>query len=188
MTTGNYGGPDYGPPGYGPPGHGPPGHGPPSGPYIGAGPRPTFGALGAVIAIAGAIAVVLAYTALDWFDGGSSSTFSDVHDVVTAAPSHAVTGLAAAYFGWLAWLLLCGSVIVAIAANAASNASAVVRAAGVLVGAVSAVVTLFAIKLDGTGSRSLSDYLHHARVGFYLALAGFLLLAVGAAIGPRRRS
>ena len=56
------------------------------------------------------------------------------------------------------------------------------------------VVTFVAIKLSSSSATDGFDdttpnfhyYLEHASTGFYLALFGFVLMAVGAIIGPRK--
>ncbi|MDT4928397.1 MAG: hypothetical protein QOF92_1264 [Pseudonocardiales bacterium] len=174
SQSGGYGGPQPG--GYG---------APPSNPYGGGPPSQSFGVVGAAIAVVGAALVVVAFTALNWFKGNGSSKVSDIHKVLDGAPSNTVSGLANAYFSWLGWVLLALAAIIAIAANAPSPASGALRGVGVVVGLGAAVLTLFAIKLS-SGGPDLTAYLKDGRVGFYATLAGFVLIAVGAAIGPRR--
>jgi hypothetical protein len=178
MTQGN---PGYGPPPGSPSG----GYNAPPNPYGGGARTQSFGVVGAAIAIVGAAAVIIAFTALDWFKGGSSKV-SDIKTVLDAAPSNDVSGLANAYFSWLCWVLLAVAAIAAIAANAPSPASGPLRGVGVVVGLAGAVLTLFAIKLSSSGPQGLSDYLKDARIGFYFAIVGFVVIAVGAAMGPRR--
>jgi hypothetical protein len=55
------------------------------------------------------------------------------------------------------------------------------------------VITFVAIKFFNSKAGQISSefsgygtYLKHARLGFYFALAAFLLAGIGAAIGPRR--
>ena len=209
MSAGGYGQqpygqqPQYGQPGYGPPpGYGgPPGYGAPAG-YGGPGgygpPRARFGLVGTALAAVGAVLLIVAFTATHWYDGSQDSSFSKVKDQLDVVDkAGAAEGIAKAYFGWLAWVLLALAVLVAIAANLPSPAAGVLRAVGAVVGIAGIVVTFLAIKLvdtskiPGAGSvsgvpDSYSDYLKHTGVAFYLALGGFLLAAVGSIIGPRK--
>jgi hypothetical protein len=75
---------------------------------------------------------------------------------------------------------------VAIAANLPSPASGPLRALGGIVGAAGVAFTFLAIDFNVTGA-SYGDYIKDARVGFYFAVAGFLLAGIGALIGPQRR-
>ncbi|WP_375484120.1 hypothetical protein [uncultured Jatrophihabitans sp.] len=201
-----YGGPQYGQPGYGQPGYGqpqyaPPGYGAPQygrpgygAGYGGYGPqRQSFGIVGAALAALGAIALVIAFTATHWYKDGGDSSFSKVKDQVDAYDKvGAAAGVAKAYFGWLAWVLLVVVVLVAVAANLPSPAAVALRIIGAVLGAAGILITFLAIKLvdaskiPGGGGPDYTDYLKHTGPAFYLALGGFLLAAVGALIGPRR--
>lgn len=211
-----YGGPQYGQPGYGPPPQGQPGYGAPgygaagygapgygasqygrpgygSG-YGGYGPqRQSFGIVGAALAALGAVALIVAFTATHWYKDSGDSSFSKVKDQVDAYDKvGAATGVAKAYFGWLAWVLLVAVVLVAVAANLPSPAAVALRIIGAVIGAAGILLTFLAIKLvdgskvPGGNAPDYSDYLKHTGPAFYLALGGFLLAAVGALIGPRR--
>lgn len=184
-----YGQPQYPQQQYGQPpyGQGQPPYGQP--PYGGA-PNPygrspvtyEFGVVGTVTAAVGAILVVIAFTAVDWFKG--SLGFGDVHDILDNQGSNAPQP-ASGYFGWLGWLLLIATVVLCIAACAPSPAAQALRAIGAILAAISIAVTFFAIRF--TAGLAYTDYLKNARIGFYFALAGFLLMGIGALIGPRRR-
>lgn len=181
MTQGN--------PGYGQQQPQPGGYGAPSDPYgRGASGGRSFNVAGAAVAVLGAIAVLIAYLVLDWFKG-SHSSFSDIHKILGSAPSQAVSSLADWYFSWLGWVLLAVAAILAIAANAPTSAHGALRAAGAVVAIAGAVITFFAIKIFSTNvsaNDGLFDYVKDARLGFYVALAGFIVVAIGALMGPRR--
>lgn len=211
MTSGNYGPPEnsgqpaqpsqpaYGqqPPGYGeapPPGqYGQPGYGQPAHGYAPGAPAPYtqpterrgLGLSGLILTALGAIACVIAFTAVDWYKGGKSH-FSDVSNVVDQADKVGfATGAAKVYFSWLAWVLLAAAVILAIIANLPTPVSGAFRALGALVGLAAIGMTFWAVQfLHHQGA--YSEYIKNARVGFYLTLAGFLLITIGALIGPRR--
>jgi len=112
-----------------------------------------------------------------------------VHDVIKQGGSEAA-GLAKAYFGWLAWVLLVIAVIAAIAACVPSPAASALRLVGALLGVAGIVLTIFALKINKTSSPSFSYWFKHAAKApsLYLALGGFLLIAIGALIGPRRNT
>jgi hypothetical protein len=161
------------------------------------GPRP--GVTGLVLGGLGAACLVVAFAAVNWFDGvtrGSQSHFSDVHDVLTALDR--LGGVAATpaklYFSWLGWALFAAALVGVVAGNLPSPAAGLFRVLGVLSGLAGIVLTFLAIKLAkgslgfNEGTRNTYDeWLKHARVGFYLALGGFLLITVGALLGARRR-
>jgi hypothetical protein len=62
---------------------------------------------------------------------------------------------------------------------------------GALAGVAGIVLTIFAVKLGGSGSEnSFTSFLKHAAhaPALYLACGGFLLIAIGALIGPSKRT
>jgi hypothetical protein len=143
-----------------------------------------FGVVGTTLAGIGGVLLIVALTAVNWFSqNGVSLSFSEVHDRVSAN-SAAASGMASAYFSWLAWTLTIVGLIVAVAANLPSPASGPLRALGAVLAAAAIAFTFLAIRLY-TGN-SYSDYISHASVGFYLAVVGFLLIGIGALIGPKR--
>jgi hypothetical protein len=177
---GQYGQPQQ--PGYG---QSPYGYPAPSGNPYGApgGSSRSFGVIGAAFAVIGAAAVIIAFTAVDWFKDATSSDpahFSDVKKASDQLDKFKVAkGLSHAYFGWLGWVLLI---------------AAVLRSVGVLVALAGAVVTVFASQLsskkgDSDGNlvnASFHDFFKDAGVAYWLAIAGFVVIAIGAALGPRR--
>ena len=141
-----------------------------------------FGVVGVTLVGIGAVLLIIAFTAVNWYKATRDTGFGDISDALDRTNSAA--GVASAYFGWLAWLLLVALVIVGVVANLPSPASGPLRALGGILAAAAIALTFFAVKLDD--SLSMSDYLKNARVGFYLALAGFLIAGIGALIGPTR--
>lgn len=179
YQPGPYEQPQYGQPSYGQqPGQGPPPYGTPN-PYGRSPVTYEFGVVGTVTAAVGAILVVISFTAVDWFKGGVQ--FSDVGNATGSnAPQPAD-----AYFSWLGWLLFIVTVVLCIAACTPSPAAQALRAIGAILAAISIAFTFFAIRF--TNGSAYTDYLKNARIGFYFALVGFLLMGIGALIGPRRR-
>ncbi|MGH8859830.1 MAG: hypothetical protein ACRDVG_01120 [Jatrophihabitantaceae bacterium] len=146
---------------------------------VGSGAR--FGVVGATLAGVGAIVLIIAFTALDWYKATPSS-LGDVSDNLDG--SSGAAGLASSYFSWLAWLLAIALVIVAIGANLPSPASGPLRALGGILAAAAIAITFFAIKLDSAGI-PYTTYLKNLRLGFYFALAGFVIAGIGALVGPK---
>ncbi len=149
---------------------------------VGSGAR--FGVVGATLAGIGAVLLVIAFTAVNWRGGAASSTFGDLGNTLDV--NGAANGVAHNYFGWLGWLLAVLVVTVAILANLPSAASGPLRALGAVGAAAAIAVTFFAINLYSDHS-GYFDYLKDARLGFYFALAGFLLAGIGAMVGPTSR-
>lgn len=158
-------------------------------------PSQRFGVLSALCTVCGATLVVIAFTALRWFPGqtgsGATPTFGELHRLLgqlhdLAQPS------ARLYFGWLGWALLAAAALTALAA-ALPMPGAPFRMIGALVSAAAIGMTFIAIDLFKNVDASIGihqgywTYLKHAQVGFYCAVAGFLLLGVGALIGGSRR-
>lgn len=139
-----------------------------------------YGGVGAGVAVAGAVVVLVSFAVLDWIGRGGSpiATFRQIHDSV------GIAGYAAVYFGWLGWVLLAVTLLLALAANGASPIHGLLRTVGVLVGLGAVAATVFALKQ--LADASWSDIGHHADVGYWLAIAGFALMAGGAVIGPRK--
>ncbi|PZS17515.1 MAG: hypothetical protein DLM57_08340, partial [Pseudonocardiales bacterium] len=154
------------------------------------GPSQSFGMVGALIAALGAILVIVAFTAVDWFKkgSGSHSHFSDIHRALDQGKGFAA-GPAKLYFAWLGWTLLVAVVIVALLANLPSPAAAALRILGSLLALAAIALSFLAISLAKSGLHgpAYTTYLKDARLGFYLAVGGFLLAGIGAAIGPMRR-
>jgi hypothetical protein len=160
------------------------------------GPSQGFGVIGAAIAALGAVLLIIAFTVTNWYDGkNGNSHFGDLHKALTQLDkSNRANSLAVIYFGWLAWVLLAVGVIAAVLANLPSPLSGVMRGVGALIGLAGAGLTLGAIKLTKDASAAAAsgsladygDYIKHSSVAFWLAIAGFVIIAVGSLIGPRR--
>jgi hypothetical protein len=186
--------PQYGPPpaqGYGPQAGGPQygGYGPPAA-YSGPPPSgETYGVIAAALAVIAAVLGVLSLTVVDWFTGPGQSHFSDVRKLVTSdEATHYATGLAKVFYGWLAWVLLAVVVVVALLA-AAPNVGRPFRFLGAVLAAAFVVIAFLALqffKADGGKFNGYSAYLKHARAGFWMLVAAFVLAGIAAAIGAQR--
>jgi hypothetical protein len=202
----------YGPPGqpYGQPpqpGYGQPAYGQPA--YGGAPPaapaRPaselSFGVVGAILTLVGAALAVVAFTATNWFKiEGEKGDFSDTRRALNRIDDavQAASGVAHAYFGWLAWTLLAVAAVLALVGQLPTPTSRLFRTLGALAALAGIVFTLLAVNLisrPGIARRagapdSWLDWLKNAgkQPSLYLALGGFLLILIGALSGPRRTS
>ncbi len=140
-----------------------------------------YGFVGMVTALIGVIALIVSFLGLNWISvSGTTVKFSDLH---TLASDSSVPEVSHLYFGWLGWTLAIVGVIVALIANCPTPVHGGMRALGLLIGVAGAVLTFFA--LDSGSDTSLSDVLKDAGVGFWVAIGGFVLIAIGAATGPR---
>jgi hypothetical protein len=150
--------------------------------------QPHVGSIGLALTAVGGVLLIISFTAVDWFTRGTNegpSHFGDIHDIVTQF-SGLVAEPAKLYFGWLAWVLLAAAVVAALAANLPSPVSDAFRVVGPLVAVGGALMTFWALKIVKSADPSYTDYLKHARAGFWLAVAGFVVAGAGAAFGPRR--
>lgn len=153
------------------------------------GPSQSVGVPGAVLTAIGAALVIVAFTAVNWFTKGTSghSKASDLHKILDDNKDAAVP-LSRLYFAWLGWALLVVVVILAVLAILPSPVSKAFRILGAIVAVLAIAATFLAIHLDSSDqSPAYSEYLKHARLGFYFAVGGFLLLGIGAVLGPRQQ-
>ena len=138
-----------------------------------------------VTAVLGLIALVVSFTALNWFSSPrlDTLTFADSRDLLSR--DNAATGFATAYFTWAAWLFAVIVTLCGIAASMSSPLLRLVRVIGVVTGVSAAGLTFLAIQLDKS-RLSYHGYLSSAREGFYVAVVGFLLGACASAVGPEK--
>jgi hypothetical protein len=140
----------------------------------------SYGIVGTVLTLLGGIAVLVSFTALDWYGNG---TFSDIRSSLSDNAN--ANGFAKVYFGWLGWVALIIVVVAGVLASFPTPALRICRIIGIVVGIAMSGLTFLAIDFSGN-STGYSDYLKNAQIGFYFAVAGFLLAGIGAGIGPRR--
>jgi hypothetical protein len=144
-----------------------------------------LGVVGLVISIIGAALVVISFTALNWlsgddgFGGTDKVTFRNLHDLVGSdAPA-----LPRLYFNWLAYALLVVVLVLAVLGNLPTGTHALWRVLGILGGFAGVIITFYSLYNGGT---TLSDIYKYGSTGFWLAMAGFFVMGVGAVVGPRR--
>jgi hypothetical protein len=168
-----------------------------------------------VLAVIGAVAVLLAFLVFRWYRSSASnplfqqankSKFSQLHHFIDRGQhfvqAHPVVakyidfGVAPQYYSWLGWLLFAASVVLAVLAVLPFGLSVAARVLGILAGLAGVGLTLWALDLVSFsgplaprfGSKtSFTDWLSHTYIGAWLALGGFLVLAIAAATGPRRK-
>jgi hypothetical protein len=148
----------------------------------------SIGLPGIALVLVGAGLARISFAALDWYAGPTRpgavahTTFSDL-DRLTAT---GYPGIVSAYFGWLAWAAFLVVIIVGFVANLPKPAANGLRATGLVLGLSGSGLTYYV--LDRVARLNDGDYpLHHAQVGVWFALAGFLVAGAGAAIGPMRK-
>jgi hypothetical protein len=154
-----------------------------------------IGLPGVVLVIAGGVLVLVAFRFLEWYDPPARAdstpriTFGELHN---SADQLSGTGTATAYFDWLAWVLIIVLVGVGVAANLPVPAADVLRLAGFVVGIVGVAGTYFAVaqlhnaQVAAGGERHNAFY--NSSWGLWLVFAGFALGALGAGLGPRKRT
>lgn len=156
----------------------------------------TFGTGAALVVLVGAAMVIVSFRFLDWYDVPAraadtpgSITFNTLHD---GASQLSGAGAASAYFGWLAWILLIAGVLVGVAAALPSPVADGLRVVGFLIGLLGVAATYFAIAQYRNAQQAAGAAKHgifeNTTWGVWAALAGFLLTALGAVLGPRRRT
>jgi hypothetical protein len=145
---------------------------------------------GVVLVLVGAVLALLSFRVLHWYDVPASHdssgdvTFGKLRD---SADQLGGAGLAAAYFGWLAWLLLLAGIGLGVAANLPTPLADPLRVSGFVVGLLGTGATAYALAQHFRATGSDHGIFHNASWGTWAALAGFVLIALGAALGPRRR-
>jgi hypothetical protein len=156
---------------------------------------PAIGGLGLTLVAIGAVLVVLAYVELDWYgiaakaaDSAPATSFRNLH---ASIDQFGGARAAAVYFDWLSWTLLIAAIVLGAAANVESRLADTARVLGFVVGAGGLLSTYYALlqyadaQADAGAARH--NPLFNASWGLMTVLVGYLLLAVGAALGPRRR-
>jgi hypothetical protein len=173
----------------------------------------------AVLAAIAAVLGVLALFVLGWYrdnfqsvSGGSSSNskFSKIHDALNSA-QHSIDsnpsvgkyihfGVSPTYFGWLAYVLIVGAVVLTfISAAPLGGAVVVVKAFSALVAAVGLGLTFWAIDLInfdsqiaknlGSGAPSgYGDWIKHTSFGAWAMMLAFLLCLIGSLLPPKHKA
>lgn len=95
-----------------------------------------------------------------------------------------------ANFGWLAWTLLIGAAVLAVAANVPNPASEAARVVSFLVALTGLIATYYALAqlFDArqVAAGSAHTVWHNPSLGLWAALTGFGLLTLAGAVGARR--
>jgi hypothetical protein len=142
-----------------------------------------------LLVLAGAIAVLASIRFLHWYevpaghDSSGAVTFAKLH---ASADQLGGAGVASAYFGWLAWVLLIAGIPVGVAAAIPSPLADPLRVLGFLIGLIGAGGTYYALAQHFNATGSTDGVLHNSSWGLWSALGGFAAMGLGAALGPRR--
>lgn len=143
-----------------------------------------IGVPGILVVTLGVVLILIAFTTQNWYaasshvDSAGDVGFAELHRLASVSGG----GLSRAYFGWLAWVLILAAIVVGFLANVPSPASIGLRAVGLLLGLIGAAGTYAALHGVVPGG----DVFHNADAGIWLAVVGYLVTGVGAALGPRR--
>ena len=158
----------------------------------------------------GAILILLAFTVLDWFQpgffgNGGDASFSGVHHALDATKrqaaaegisSHVSYGGSDLYFSWLGWVLLVAAVVAAgLSVSEFGESIWGLRWLAAVVAMTGVALTFLALNFvtfegnapNNANAPSYGDYVSHASLGAWSAIAGFLLILIGCfAPGTRR--
>ena len=137
----------------------------------------------------GAVLVLAAFTKLNWYSGSSQGAdsigggidFRTLHARVTTFDA---PGISSAYFAWLAWTILIAAILLGFGANLPGRAADSLRVLGATLGAIGAAATYIALHELVAAAGTGAGVFDHAAIGLWLTLAGYLLIAIGAAAGP----
>ncbi|WP_375504372.1 hypothetical protein [uncultured Jatrophihabitans sp.] len=158
-------------------------------------PRASVDSVGLGLLLAGTLAAAVSFVTLHWYSvdsatdsAGDGFTFADLH----GNADQLGVPVATAYFDRLAWGLVAVVVLLGVAARVPSPLAPLVRVLGFLTGALGVAMTFYALAqlFDAQRAAGGSEHgvLHNAGPGLWLACAGYVLLALGAVVVPRRES
>ena len=167
--------------------------------------------LGACLVALGAALILAAFTIFNWFrsdtgffgGAGTHTTFSQVHDTIEhykalaaaqGLSTHVSFATSGPYFSWLGWLLFVlalGTGALAVSRLGGRHWS--LRWLASVVAATGVGFTFLALNLvvfegnapNNANAPSYGDFLAHSGLGAWAAIAGFVLMIVGALV-PRR--
>lgn len=126
----------------------------------------------------GVVAIALWLFVLD-FAGTSGAGFSFA-DIRESADAFGVSGLPGAWYGWIAYLSAGVAVLLAVLTLVPAPAQDSLRVASVVV-AVAGIIVAFVALADGDRGIEIGD----RRVGFWVGMGGFVLLAIGSTLRAR---
>jgi hypothetical protein len=165
---------------------------------------------GLIFVLLGTVGLVLSFTVLHWFhgdngvnsDAGGLSTFSKIHKSIEqldsgAAAKFASFGVSNVYFAWLGWVLAGAAVVLGlIAVSRLGTRTPALKILAAVVAAVGIGITAWAIDIVSftgpaaaatKGQDGYTEYLKHTSFGAWAAVAGFLLILIGALLPARQR-
>lgn len=152
--------------------------------------RHAIGTLGVGLVLAGALLTLASFRLLDWYDtsghGADSAGTVTFDKLKASADQLGGAGVSAAYFDWLAWVVLLALTVVGAAANVRTRLTDPLRVAGFALGVIGVASTYYALAQRFSATGSGHNVFFNATWGVWAALAGFALGAVGAVLGPRR--
>jgi hypothetical protein len=153
-----------------------------------------FGLPGMLLVLWGGAVVLLSFTRLEWKQrptGGDvveRIDFAALRHNLEHFPAAGRPSASVAYFDWLGWALLIALIVVGFAANVPGPASTVLRLLGFVLGLVGAALTYYTLARYAEATHDLfgtsSHALENSEDGTWFAIGGFLVAAVGAALGP----
>lgn len=154
-----------------------------------------IGVPGVGLVSAGAIALILSFTTLEWRhrpaahgDTVTRIDFAELRQNLEHFPAGGKPAASIAYFSWLCWVLLIALIVIGFAANLPSRGSDGLRLTGFFLGLVGAALTYYALSRYAEATHDLfgtsSGALDNADLGIWFALAGYLAAGLGSALGP----
>jgi hypothetical protein len=152
--------------------------------------------VGFAVTIVGIIATAISLAALSWYSVSGPNVITDPSDPGPAAGGSFVVLVdrdISSHHSWVVWTLfvLCAiaAVIAGLPNRIASQRMRIVApalAAPLIIGAI-ARVAVPRLAVDTVGLVESGDLDVSIGFGFWLALLGLVLIAIGAAVGPRHR-
>lgn len=140
---------------------------------------PTVGVIGFLLVLLGLAAVLIGMFALNWL---AETDFGQLHDA--ASERGGGSGFAKSYYQWLGYTMLALATALGLLANLPIRSGAGLRVVAAVVALLGAGMTTYAISLSG--QEAFGDFFDAAQAGYFVAIAGFIVIAVGAVIRPRR--
>jgi hypothetical protein len=147
-----------------------------------------------LLVVVGAALVIAALGGLQWYTTEGGNNVAGLGFTATDLQANADSlgaPVAGAYFDWLGMTLLVVGGVAALAANVPSPVCDPLRVVAFLAGLLGVIATYYALaqlfNAQKVAGGSAHAVLHNASFGVWAALAGFALITVGGALGPRRR-
>lgn len=154
---------------------------------------PAIGRQGLSLVLIGALLVLASFRLLNWYgissvqDAASDTTFAALHSSVDQFGG---ARAAAIYFDWLSYAFLIATIALGVLANLTWRFTDLSRILGFVVGFTGVGATYYALLQYGDAQADAGavkhDPLYNGSWGLAAVLLGFILLAVGSVLGPRR--